>query len=138
MSTINHLPIDFVAVQGFYDGPINGWIRAGGRYLWFDMMDSESEDREIYGIYEVDKSKRISYLLEHRNFRKLVGWHTDYAPGRTHLKRQPCFDASSYPHWKSFKNKEKLPLFHAEDVTWCKRIGKSFDLKNVLMDSAAD
>jgi hypothetical protein len=76
MEKITHLPIQWVHVSDYWDGPLSGWLRAKGRYLFFKSNVGKS-----YDVFEVPRAIRLPHLRHTRMFRHMVGWHYDSKPG---------------------------------------------------------
>lgn len=74
-------PINSVSIQGYWDGPLSGWIRTRGQYYFFEVIDDKMHYR-LFHVYYVEKSIRISYLKRIRAFRSMVGWHQTRYPGK--------------------------------------------------------
>ena len=53
---MENLPIEWVHISGYDDGPVEGWVRAGGRYLHFRLDRDLDADVRNYRIDEVPGS----------------------------------------------------------------------------------
>lgn len=67
--------IDSINVLGHYDIHLSSWLRAGGRYLYFDVVDYDAAE-PTYTVYEItDRSAKREALLKLRSWRHDIGWH---------------------------------------------------------------
>ena len=76
MQNFTQLPIDWIHVGDYWDGPLYGWIRVKGRYLFF-----KGNKRRSYDVFEIPRAIRLPHLRRTRMFRHIVGWHHDSKPG---------------------------------------------------------
>ena len=99
-------PIECFQIGGYYDQPLNGWIRTKGAYYKFEIIQDFMRF-PAYLVYHVDKSVRISHLLRFREFRRDVGWHMTRYPGRPRTWFNKSHEDVSF---KSFYALEPLPI----------------------------
>ena len=86
MPTTTPLTIRWVHASAYYNEPLTGWLRANGRYFYFELAEPQS-----YRVYEMPRDVTLAHLRHARLFRHVVGWLWDWKPGaRTHsLERGP-------------------------------------------------
>lgn len=75
-------PIASFESSGYWDGPLDGWIRSRGIYYQFDCLEGAFASWRVYGVYYVPKEVRIPWLLEKSRFRHWVGTHLVRFPGK--------------------------------------------------------
>lgn len=111
-------PIKSILVGGYWDGPLNGWLRVAGHYYYFESIEEGvAHWHRLYMVYWVDKEHRIPYLLRKRQFRHMVGWHQVRYPG----KDRTFFTGDR--HSESFKTFYELPRLPKLDDTKMKLVG---------------
>lgn len=69
------MKVESINVMGHYDIHLSGWLRAGGQYLYFDIVDDEADD-PVYNVFEItDRSARLEALRKLQSWRHEIGWH---------------------------------------------------------------
>jgi hypothetical protein len=104
--------IDWVWYDDYYDRPLSGWIRAGGKRYYYELLNETMDWYSLYGVYHVPRSVRIPHLLEHRMWRQMVGWTHDWRPGEPRGEIYRGMDG-----FKAFcAAQTELPDFKTENV----------------------
>jgi hypothetical protein len=147
--------VTWLAVTNHYDFHLMGWLKAGPRNkrFHFKLLQQEwirdqepDEDGEFWGawsltwgIYEVPQKIMIPHLIEHRSFRRLVGWHFDYDPRVSNRHPQVVTRKISghTPRTQEsmalFYNGARVPNLVLED-SWL--VGKSDDLRTIQVEES--
>lgn len=118
--------IKCVGIFGYYDGPIDGWVRVDRGYYYFKIATPISSWHRYYNIYFVEKPVRIPHLLNLRLFRHLVGWHMTRFPGKDRRWFNGDHQSEQY---RRYYNTPKPPKIAPADM---KHVGVS-DLKKEII-----
>ena len=120
--------ITFIHVGGFYDHPLNGWLKVNSHYHYFEIIEDnwvcesdlgEPEELE-WGIYKFSRHVTLEHLKFIRQCRLIGGWHWDYDP---HKKKK----RGEYK--STFNEIYKLPKPISSSSIPCEMIGVTIDLK---------
>lgn len=118
------VPIDWIYICAFWDGPINGWIRVKQRLFHFQQYHENERGHRKYEICETDRETRREFVVNRRLWRNMVGWHQDRKPGlpRTY------YDGASHPHTSLYYEISKRRFDHAAkhgrpEHRWKRRVG---------------
>lgn len=76
-------PIHHYFWGGYWDGPLNGWLYARGRFYYYELLNEPGQYYRLYKVYFVPKEIRVPHLLRHRSFCHHVGWHCNRKPGES-------------------------------------------------------
>lgn len=141
MDLVLDVAVDFIRVCGFYDGPLDGWLRAKSHYYYFKEFceetwytgeiyggDPDIDIERIYSVYQLKPEITTVCLIGHRNFLWSVGWHNAYRPGENrHSKdRQSRYKRTS-AKWASYYyfNRPKLEFYENDRLEGSTLVGST-------------
>lgn len=103
------IPVDWISISGYWDGPLSGWIRVQGTRFWFEVVDADAEDRQ-YLIFVVPLDEQLAAMRRLRQWRQLVGWHMERKPGGP----RSCFNIATHPNYRDYYALPPLPPFSSK------------------------
>lgn len=118
-------------VEDYWDGVRSGWLRAGGRYYWFELSEGGAPAGDGAGatweVFDLPRDVRLAHLLHARRFRCMVGRRWDVVVGR----REPRPELFPKPGFRAFYDLPRPSPFDARRDG--RRIGVT-DLRRVTLD----
>ena len=77
----DHLDLELVWHENYYDGPLSGVAKMNGEYVWMELIEEDevSGDR-LFGLYSMKPEHKAEVFRRHKLFQECVGYHCDHDP----------------------------------------------------------
>lgn len=121
------LPVDIQHYHyfGYYDGPLDGMLRANGTYWYFQKISSCSYDHWGFHILELPPCVKMKYLKRVRHFRHRHGWYSDI---NSHIKYP---SSTLYREENYYVPYDAITEYEYDQLDQCTVMGITFDLKKI-------
>jgi hypothetical protein len=104
---------------GYYDGPLDGILRAKGKYWYFQRIEEPTSDYWGFAVLDLPPEAKLQYLKKAQYYRHHWGWHSDVNANR------------KYPKMLYRENHIDFHEYDYEHLDSCTVVGFTSDLKNV-------